>query len=163
MTRSGCFSVIASLSLAACGQSGVNPAQGDDEEVLPATESIKDFGEYIVYFNALSTSQLDQDIAAEYDIVRSNRRVLLNIVMEHRPEIGVPTVVEGDVKATARNLTGQLRNLDVREIREGESIYYIAETAVANSEALIFAIEATPTGQSEPLRVSFQKQFYVEE
>jgi hypothetical protein len=163
VTRSGCFSVIASLSLAACDQAGMNAGQIDDEEILPATESIKDFGDYVVYFNALTTNQLDPAIAAEYDIIRSNKRVLLNIVMEHRPAIGVPTVVAGEVTASARNLTGQLRNLLVREIREGESIYYIAESAVANSEALIFSIEATPEGQSEPLLVSFQKQFFVDD
>jgi len=154
--------VFAGLALAACSQSGTDTAQNEDEEVLPGTESVKEFGDYIVYFNALTTDQLDADIAAEYDIVRSNSRVLLNIVMEHRPEIGTPTVVPGRVAASARNLTGQLRNLLVREIREGESIYYIAETAIVDSESLVFRIEATPESTSSPLVVQFQKQFFVD-
>lgn len=162
MTKKGWVSVVAGLALVACGQSGTNTAQDDDNEVLPGTESVKDFGDYVVYFNALTTDQLDPGIAAEYDIVRSNSRVLLNIVMEHSPDIGAPRVVPGSVRASARNLTGQIRNLDVREIRESESIYYIAETAIVDSESLIFTIEATPESTDTPLVVQFQKQFFVE-
>jgi hypothetical protein len=95
--------------------------------------------------------------------VRSKNRVLLNIVMEYRPMIGAPTVVPGRVMASAANLNGQLRNLPTREIREGEAIYYIAETQVVNGENLIFSIEATPESTATPLEVRFQKQFFVEE
>jgi hypothetical protein len=163
MIRSGCLSLSAALALVACGQPGADNAQNDDNEVLPATESIKEFGDYVVYFNALSTDLLDADIAGEYGIVRSKNRVLLNIVMEHRPSIGVPTVVAGEVKASAANLNGQLRNLLTREINEADAIYYIAETQVVNGESLIFTIEATPESTSTPLVVRFQKQFFVEE
>ena len=163
MSRTGWVSVVGAVALAACSQPGNNAGEDDDNEVLPATESAKDFGEYVVYFNALTTDQLDPDIAAEYDIIRSNSRVLLNIVMEHSPEIGTPRVVPGRVKASARNLTGQLRNLSVGEIREGESIYYIAETSIVDSESLIFTIEATPESTTTPLVVRFQKQFFVDD
>jgi len=155
--------ILAGLALTACGQSGTNSAQNAESEVLPATESVRDFGEYVVYFNALTTDQLDPEIAANYEIVRSNRRVLLNIVMEHNPDFGAPTVVPGEVKASARNLTGQIRNLLVSEIREEESIYYIAQTSIVDSESLIFTIEATPETASEPLVLQFQKQFFVGE
>ena len=161
MDRRAWTGILAALALAACGQPGTNSAQNGDEQVLPATESVRDFGEYVVYFNALTTDQLDPEIAANYEIVRSNRRVLLNIVMEHSPDIGTPTVVPGVVKASARNLTGQLRNLLVSEIREEESIYYIAETSIVDSESLIFTIEATPESTSKPLVLQFQKQFFV--
>jgi hypothetical protein len=159
-----CLSVCAALTLAACGQPGtVVTEPSSDDEVLPATESVKEFGDYVVYFNAVSTDVLDADIAGEYGIVRSKNRVLLNIVMEHRPAIGVPTVVPGTVKASATNLNGQLRNLSTREINEADAIYYIAETQVVNGENLIFIIEATPESTTTPLEVRFQKQFFVEE
>jgi hypothetical protein len=164
MTGIRCFSVCAALTLASCGQPATVVTQADaDDEVLPATESIKEFGDYVVYFNAVSTDVLNADIAVEYGIVRSKNRVLLNIVMEYRPMIGAPTVVPGRVMASAANLNGQLRNLPTREIREGEAIYYIAETQVVNGENLIFSIEATPESTATPLEVRFQKQFFVEE
>ena len=162
--RSGAFSVCAALMLAACGQSGtvVTNAEPDDE-VLSATESIKVFGDYVVYFNAITTDMLDAAIATEYNIVRSKNRVLLNIVMEHRPAIGAPVAVPGTVKASATNLNGQLRNLLTREIKEADAIYYVAETQVVNGESLIFMIEATPESTTTPLQVRFQKEFFVEE
>jgi hypothetical protein len=52
--------------------------------------------------------------------------------------------------------------MDVREIREAESIYYIAETSIVDSESLIFTIQATPESTSMPLEVQFQKQFYTD-
>ena len=164
MSRSGAFSVCAALGLVACGQPGTVTTQAEaDDEVLSATESVKVFGDYVVYFNAVPTDLLDAEIAAEYDIIRSKNRVLLNIVMEHRPAIGVPTVVPGTVTASAANLNGQLRNLPTREISEADAIYYIAETQVVNGESLIFKIEATPESTTTPLTVRFQKQFYIEE
>jgi hypothetical protein len=164
MTGIRALSVCAALALAACGQPGTVVAQAEaDDEVLPATESAKVFGDYVVYFNAVPTDVLDADIALEYGIVRSKNRVLLNIVMEHRPAIGLPTAVPGTVKASATNLNGQLRNLLTRKIEEGEAIYYIAETQVVNGENLIFMIEATPESTTTPLEVRFQKQFFVEE
>jgi hypothetical protein len=156
--------VCAALALAACDQPGTIVTQAESEdEVLPATESAKVFGDYVLYFNAVPTDVLDAAIADEYDIIRSKNRVLLNIVMEHRPAIGLPTVVRGEVKASATNLNGQLRNLLTREISEGEAIYYIAETQVVNGENMIFIIEATPESTTTPLTVRFQKQFFVEE
>jgi hypothetical protein len=68
--------------------------------------------------------------------------------------------VSGAVWATANNLTGQLKNMTIKEIREGSGIYYIAETQVAHSETLIFSIDATPINESSPFSVRFQKQFF---
>lgn len=164
MTGIRALSVCAVLLLAACEQTDVVVVENEaDDEVLSATESAKVFGDYVLYFNAVPTDALDADIAGEYGIVRSKNRVLLNIVMEHRPAIGLPTVVRGTVKASATNLNGQLRNLLTREISEGEAIYYIAETQVVNGENLIFMIEATPESTTTPLEVRFQKEFFVEE
>jgi hypothetical protein len=154
MSRSGAFSVCAALVLVACGQPGTVTTQAEaDDEVLSATESV----------NAIPTAGLTAEVAGTYGIVRSENRVLLNIVMEHRPALGVPTFLRGTVKASAANLNGQLRNLPMREISEGVAIYYIAETQVVNGESLIFTVEATPESTATPLIVRFQKQFYVEE
>jgi len=157
------FTGLALIS-AGCGQPDAAAEQDDmAPEVLAATESSKEFGDYELHFNALTTNQLTADIASEYKIVRSKNRVLLNISITRMQEIGLPTAVAGNITALARNLTGQVRRLDVREIREGDAIYYIAETPIVNAETLIFTVEATPESESTPLSVSFRKQFFVDE
>jgi hypothetical protein len=166
MANRRCLFLIAGLALIAtgCGQPDPNAAQDDNaSEVLAATESSKEFGIYELHFNALTTDQLPAEIAGEYDIVRSKNRVLLNISVTREQEIGLPTAVAARVTALARNLTGQLRRLDVREIREADAIYYIAETPIVNAESLIFTVEATLESEPAPLSVSFRKQFFVDE
>ena len=152
------------LLLAACGQAdqSSSPAEGE-AAILGATESFQDFGDYVLHFNALTTDQLGAAIAAEHGVVRSPNRVLLNISVLRNQEIGLATPVSAEVAASARNLTGQLRNIAIREVREGDALYYIGETQVANAETLIFTVDATPESATEPLTVSFQRQFFVDE
>jgi hypothetical protein len=166
MARSLSFGLTAGmmLMLAACGQTGQNPGTAaGEEDILGATESFRDFGDYVLHFNALTTDQLDPAIAAEHEIVRSANRALINISILQNQEIGLATPVEAEVSASARNLTGQLRTIPIQEIRESDAIYYIGETQIVNAETLIFTVKATPASASEELTVSFQKQFFVEE
>ena len=149
------------LCLAGCGQQqGVEPQNPGEIDVLASTESSKDFGEHVVHFNALTTSQLTPEIAREYDIVRSENRALLNVSILRKLENGATRAVSGAVAASAVNLTGQLRNLLVREIREGDAIYYIAETPVSDGETLVFTLDVTPQNEASRFTVRFQKQFF---
>lgn len=151
------------ISLAACGpQSGSEQQNADGGDVLAGTENSKDFGDYVVHFNALTTDQLTPEIAREYDIVRSQNRALLNVSILRKDEGVATTAVPGAVAASAVNLTGQLKNLLVREIREQDAVYYVAETAVANAETLIFTLDVTPQNEASRFTVRFQKQFFVD-
>jgi len=70
--------------------------------------------------------------------------------------------VAGSVAARAVNLTGQVKNLELRQVIEGDAVYYIGEVPVANQETLIFDISATPLNESSRFDVRFQQQFYTE-
>jgi hypothetical protein len=70
--------------------------------------------------------------------------------------------IVANVTVKTVNLTGQLKNVTMREIREQEAIYYIGETPVANRETLIFDISITPDGISVPSDVRFKRQFYTD-
>jgi hypothetical protein len=130
--------------------------------VLPGTESSKDFGAYVVHFNALATDQLTPDIAREYGIVRSQNRAMLNVSIIQSQPGGIGTPVPGSVSASAINLTGQLKSIPIREIREDTAIYYIGEIAISNAETLIFTLDVTPINEPSRFTVRFQKQFYVD-
>ncbi len=159
----GC-SVTVMLMLLACSEAPQNAGSaGGEADVLGTTESSREFGDYVLHFNALTTDQLDPATAAEHGIVRSPNRALLNISVLRNQEIGLAAAVSAEVSASARNLTGQLRNIPIQEIREGDAIYYIGETQVANAETLIFTVDATPESATGPLTVSFRRQFFVDE
>jgi hypothetical protein len=133
--------------LAACEPSASVDASNTQEGVLPATESSKDFGDYVVYFNALKTDQLSADIAREYSIVRSQSRAMLNVSIHRKLPSGQTEAVTGAVSASALNLTGQLETMTLREIREDTAIYYV---------------DVTPSNDPSRFTLRFKKQFFVE-
>jgi hypothetical protein len=120
----------------------------------------KDFGNYILHYNALGTDHISPEIAKAYGIVRSPNRAMINVSILRKNPGAVGTPVRGTVVAEAVNLTGQLKSVEMRQITEGEAIYYIGELNVANAETLIITISATPEGESRPLTVRYKKQFY---
>jgi hypothetical protein len=155
--------LVASVWLAGCGPAGEGDVTNTLEGVLPATESSKDFGDYVVYFNALNTDQLNPKIAQDYGIVRSKSRAMLSVSIHRKGEGGQNTAVTGAVAASAVNLNGQLKNMTLREVREAEAIYYIGELAVTDGEVLIYTIDVTPSNDPSRYTVRFKKQFFVVE
>lgn len=136
---------------------------GAQVAVLPGTESSRDFGDYVVHFNALTTDQLTPNVAQQYGIVRSQNRAMLNVSILRKEDQGMGTPVSGSVSASAINLTGQLKSIPLREIREGDgaAIYFIGEIGIANGETLIFTVDVTPINEASRFTVRFQKQFFV--
>jgi hypothetical protein len=67
------------------------------------------------------------------------------------------------VTASGRNLTGQTRNVNMREIDDGDgAIYYIGELSVRNMETFDFTVVVLVEGQNKPFNVKFRQQFYTE-
>src|SRR5690606_34919707 len=148
--------------LSACEQPAQTAAaQEQDATVLPGTESRKDFGEYVLHFNAVGTDQLTADVARQYGIVRSRNRAMLNVSILRKSDGTMGTPVTGSVSASAINLTGQLKNITLREIKEGTAVYYIGETSITDGETLIFTVDATPINEASRFTVRFKKQFFV--
>ena len=88
---------------------------------------------------------------------------MLNITVLKQEADKPDTPVKADVTASGTNLTGQRREIDMREILENEgAVYYIGELPVHNLETYKFTVEVRPEGTTAPLIVKFQKQFYTE-
>lgn len=155
--------LMVAVGLAACQPAADVNGSGTGEDVLPATESSKDFGEYVVYFNALNTDQLTPEIAREYGIVRSKSRAMLNVSVHRKLPSGLTEAVASTVSASATNLNAQVETMTLREIREDTAIYYVGELGVTDGEVLIYTINATPTGSPRSLTLRFKKQFFVAE
>lgn len=146
-----------------CGRAPDVDVTNTQDGVLPATENSKDFGDYVVFFNALNTDQLTPEVAREYGIVRSKSQALLTVSMHKKQENGQTVAVTGAVTASAVNLTGQLKTMTLREIKEADAIYYIGELAITDTEVLIYTIDMRPANELSDFAVRFKKQFFVEQ
>jgi hypothetical protein len=130
---------------------------------LAIAQQSQDFGDYVVHYNALNTNMLPPQVAQAYGITRSPSRALLNVTVLKKVMNNPGTPVDASITANAVNLTGQMRELKMREIRDPEgAIYYVAELPVHNLETYQFTIELAVEGEPEPLVVRFRQQFYTE-
>ena len=129
----------------------------------PAQQSV-DLGDYVVHYNALNTSLLPPQMTQVYGIQRSPNRGMLIITALKKEEnnpTGVP--VKAEISANAVNLSGQRRNVDMREISDlSGAIYYIGVLTVYNLESFKFTVNLDIEGREEPAVVKFTQQFYTE-
>lgn len=126
-------------------------------------QQAQQFGEYSIHYNALNSSLISPEVAKLYGIRRSDSRALINISVLKTADNELPTAVKANVTASGRNLTGQTREVDMREVNEGDdAIYYIGELSVRNMETFEFTVMVTPEGQSKPYTLKFRQQFYTE-
>ncbi|MBI5040935.1 MAG: DUF4426 domain-containing protein, partial [Gammaproteobacteria bacterium] len=99
-------------------------------------ENSQDFGDYVVHFNALTTDLLQPKVATEYGIKRSGSHAMLNVVVLPKVLVTSGQPVTAAVTGMATTLNGQQRTLTLREIREPNAIYHIADFDVGNEEIL---------------------------
>ena len=125
-------------------------------------ENYVDVGEYKIHYNAVPTHLLTPEVARAYGIQRSQNRAMLNVtVLRKGGEGQLDTAITAKVGASATNLTGQRREIDMRLISEQEAHYYIGEVRVANEENLEFKVQVLPDGVAEPFELAFRQKFYV--
>ncbi len=103
---------------------------------LPAlAERKQSFGDLDVHYIAFNSDFLQPDIAAATGLTRSKKQGVVNVSVL---DGGTPTTaqVEGQVK----NLLGQIRELNFKEVNEGEAVYYLAQFPLEGREMLRFTI-----------------------
>jgi hypothetical protein len=128
----------------------------------PTEPTFQDFGDFEVHYNAIRTDQLSAGVARAYAIERSANRVMLNVSLLRKSPDGKTVPVDGTVTATAYNLNGQLKDLQMRRISEGGSIYFIGEVGISGNEILVFDIDAAPLGQGSKYSVQFKREFFTD-
>ena len=143
------------LALAGCGGHDA----GEPRSAVPTEPTHQDFGDFEVHYNAVRTDELTPAVARAYGIERSANRVLLNVSLLRKAPDGRTTPVDGTVSATAYNLNGQLKSLEMRRITEGSSVYFIGEVGISGTEILVFDIDATPADAPGKYSVQFKREF----
>jgi hypothetical protein len=166
-SRAGWAAVLMTVlaaGLGGCDNSEPMVVDRTERVQLGEHENYRDFGEYVVHFNALSTAELPAEVARGYNITRSKNRAMLNVSIIRKEEGTTGRPVTGSVSARATNLTGQLKTVEMREIIEegGAAVYYIGETQVANGETLIYTIDVTPINENSRFSATYKKQFFTD-
>jgi len=155
--------LISVFSLAACESADNGELnEADSGRVrLSASNPSADFGAYQVLINAMTTADLPPEVAQGYDIVRSEGQGLINVVVLQNGQDGATTPVGASVEVTASNLTGQLKGIDMREISDVTSIYYIGVLSVDDRETINFDFDILPNDSNQVLLLRFTQQFYT--
>lgn len=126
--------------------------------VSQAEQAMK-FGKYIIHYNTVQTSFLTPKVARDYHITRSHYRGMLNISIQERTEKGFKSTA-ADVSARAVNLTGQIKDIGMRQVTDGDAIYYIGEFPVENEEVLNFTVRVILPGSGADV-LRFREQFFT--
>ena len=124
-------------------------------------ENSKEFGDYVVHYNAFRSDTISPEVAKQHDLARASNRILINIAVLKKVLNTTGKPVSAEVTGHASNLTGQLKKLDFKKITEGNAIYYLAETKISDGEFLKFDLKVTPEGENRAARLNFNKRFFT--
>jgi uncharacterized protein DUF4426 len=157
------FVLIPLVLLGACEQQSATNQSNSGRITYETSVHDKEFGNYIIHINALTTDQLPAEIARGYKISRSKNRAMINVAVQKKQADGeIP--VTASINVIAKNLSSQLKNVKLREFIESEpnAIYYIGELPVSNEETIVFDLDVTPIGATETILLSYKQQFFTE-
>ncbi|KJY96536.1 DUF4426 domain-containing protein [Pseudoalteromonas ruthenica] len=129
----------------------ISPSYGEQAEVQGG--QFKNLGHWQVHYIAFPSTSVPAEVARNYDLERAGDRALINIsVLQNNQAQAV------NIQGSAKNLIGQTEQLTFKEIKEGESIYYIAQMRFDNEEVYRFEITLTQGNTVEVLR--FHQKLY---
>lgn len=127
---------------------------------LPAqAENSLRTGDVTVHFNALPTTTLTPEVARANGITRSANRALVNVAVR-QGEPGADRAITARVTVSATNLSGQRSEVRMREVREGDAIYYLGEARTTGRDTLSFELTVEPEGGARPIRTVFRQEFF---
>ena len=130
--------------------------------VSAMAENSTAIGEYVIHHNAITTDNLSPQMASAYGLQRSKGRAMLNVSVIKGKQGRMGTPVAAKIDATTRNVIGQTSTIALREVREGNAIYYIGDFPVAHRETLDFFLQVTPEGENSPFKAQLRQEFYTD-
>lgn len=125
---------------------------------LPAAaEQKRSFGDLDVHYSAFNSSFLLPDIAAAANLTRSKELGVINIAVRKADQ-----PVAAQVNGQVRNLLGQVHNLQFKQVKEGEAIYYLAQFPFSGRETLRFNLQVEAAGGPSH-SFDFSQEFFPDE
>ncbi len=131
---------------------GLGPALAENATKIPG---------YTIHHNAITTDRLTPEVARSYGIQRSRNRGLLNVSVIKDAPGTTGTPVTATVAATSRNLQGVIRELPMREVKDGTAVYYLGEFPVEHQETLNFTVQVKPQGEATRYAAELSQEFFT--
>ena len=125
-----------------------------------AAEQKLETAHYVLHYSALSTMDLQPEVARKFGVRRNSRQALLVINPQRKSSDG-PQPVAATGSGVARNLIGHRQKLALDPVREGPVHYLLASFEIVDQEMITLELEILPQGASEAIPLKFQQQFYV--
>ncbi len=122
-------------------------------------ENMKKLGSMNVHYMAIGSTFFTPEIAKAYGITRSRYNGLINISALDNTKAGNPAKTVS-IKGQAKNNLGQFKDLEFKEVKEGNAIYYLAQVSYNNEETLHFTLEINDGKEQQTLK--FSQKFYVD-
>lgn len=120
------------------------------------------FGAFELHYSVVNTTFLSPKIAELYGITRGKQRAILNLALRKPGEGTIGTGQAMQLRGEVRDLLQTQQELDFKEIREGDAIYYIAEFRFINEEWRFFDLNFRPDGTDKTYSFDFKWQLYVD-
>jgi len=124
-------------------------------------ERTRDLGGFVVHYTAMPTDALDAHVASAYAIERAADMGMLNVAVAKKQAGGKTIPVTAKITADVTDHLGNISMLSIREIHDGEAVYYIGEFQIRTREPLRFHITVSPDGAGPPYVLQFEKQFLL--
>jgi hypothetical protein len=124
-----------------------------------SAENMKKLGSMNVHYMAIGSTFFTPEIAKAYGITRSRYNGLINVSVLDNSQKGTPAKTVS-LSGKAKNNLGQFKDLDFKEVKEGNAIYYLAQVNYNNEETLHFDIMINDGKEKQQLK--FSQIFYVD-
>jgi hypothetical protein len=116
----------------------------------------KKHGDHKIFFSAFNSTFIDPDIAVANNIVRGKDKGLVNIAVVLKAGIGQPAIISGNVY----NIFQMGQKLEFFEVREQDTVYYLAPFEFENEDFLTFKISVKTDPDKPAYQLKFQKKMY---
>lgn len=121
------------------------------------------FGDYEVHYIGLNSTFLTPEVAKAYDITRSGSLGYLSVSILKKAAKGeLAKPVSGRVEGQLRNLIGQAKTLQFKQVKESNAVYYITTFRFDDEDMYNLNLKVTPDGQTRTFDVKFSQRFYQE-
>lgn len=113
-------------------------------------------GEYEIHYSAFNGDFLSAEMAQSHNLIRSNQQGVVSIAL-FKAGLPKPALITG----TLTFARGQELPLGFRQIKEGNSLYYLSQFPIAKQDVLTFNLLVQPL-DSDPIPLTFTQEVFPE-